>query len=71
MGFSLNTDRTQSQNNRQYINIMKISYNGAKKMLSSFVLIHCVLTHEGRSSILFNEGLEAKKAETDLNANTP
>ena len=71
MGFSLNTDRTQSQNNRQYINIMKISYNGAKKMLSSFVLIHCVLTHEGLSSILFNEGLEAKKAETDLNANTP
>ena len=40
-------------------------------MLSSFVLIHCLLTHEGLSSILFNEGLEAKKAETDLNANTP
>ena len=39
-------------------------------MLSSFVLIHCLLTH-GLSSILFNEGLEAKKAETDLNANTP
>lgn len=40
-------------------------------MLSSFVLFHCVLKHEGLSSILFNEGLETKKAETDLNANTP